>query len=262
MKRVFTDKTTGLFFLGMVLVYLYWSPVEKPFEHLISFLTNSWGVVLLFGSSLSLFGTGVMKLFYPFRTEGIKKTLVGTFSVEAISEVLRRRHFRVRSVEDSLVAEKGRFGILPGVLLRLSLSGLLVCLFLSVHLRQVSEVYLTEEGRFSVFGKNYRVKKINVPLPEDILIVGEKEGLKVKTIEVVLEGEGGIKNITNGFPRSVDGVYFVPKEVCYKHSIDVNHNGKTLSKEIFLEVLPPGRSQPVRTDFDDIVFGFKLHPEK
>ncbi|RME65345.1 MAG: hypothetical protein D6778_06500, partial [Nitrospirae bacterium] len=32
--------------------------------------------------------------------------------------------------------------------------------------------------------------------------------------------------------------------------------------EIFLEVLPPGRSQPVRTDFDDIVFGFKLHPEK
>jgi len=262
MKRIFSDRVAFLIIVFIAGWYLYLSPNQNAFNTITETLTKGYSCLLLFVIIGFILIRAFLGFFYPFTDKPAFKGIPKDIKKEWLIEYLKRKGFKVKILKNGIIkADKGSTAYLPVFLRRLSLAVVLLCLFISANLREYENIYLIQGKQIRVFDKPFVVEKIKIPLSDNMLLVSGDE-FRLKKTTVVLNYHRKEFIIDNGYPHSVEGLYFIPAEIGYKHKILISWKNKILSQEVFLEVFPPGRVFNIRLSQDDMILGFQLYPKK
>ncbi len=156
------------------------------------------------------------------------------------SEWMRSKGLSPKVTEGGLIARKGAYSILPGLILRAGLLLVLVALPLSSTHRQSARAVLSTADEATVLGHKIKLMELDAPLTEEYLHVGkEGEGssLELHGLGATLEVDGKSTVLKSGSPAAAGRLMLRLVHLGYR--LPVKRGRGTVL--MYLDALPPGK---------------------
>ncbi|MCK4912036.1 MAG: hypothetical protein KAR83_10360 [Thermodesulfovibrionales bacterium] len=156
------------------------------------------------------------------------------------SEWMRSKGLSPRETEGGLIARKGAYSILPGLMLRAGLLLLLIALPLSSTHHQSARAMLSPGEDATVLGHEIKLMGLDAPLTEEYLQVGkEGEGsfLELHGLGATLEVDGKSMALREGAPAAAGSLMMRLSYLGYR--LPVKRGQDTVL--MYLDALPPGK---------------------
>jgi len=264
--------------LLMTFVYLVMSFGDTPYEPFVEFLFISVpGLLLFMGVILNLTAWSVYAVMDRFSTRRISPESVGEMDESVLlpqdsairtlkdaGEWFERMGFSPRIYGEGIEARHGRYGILPGIVLRTGLSLLMLSALMSHHMRQSQEAVVAEGGAVNVivtgelFGMTVEPLKIDAGLPQEYLDLG-KVSFGIDKISARMSVDGEEFTVSGGYPTSAGGIYWRVIHLGYAQPVE--YGGAVVS--LMLDVFPPGNASAHNLKMSGgQVYEFRLAPER
>ncbi|MEE9523832.1 MAG: hypothetical protein V3V59_03665 [Thermodesulfovibrionales bacterium] len=177
-------------------------------------------------------------------------------------EWMTTKGFKPGEVGSSFRSVKGKYSFLPGVLLRTGIIVLMIAVISSIYIRRSEEVSINENAETEILGQNIKLNSIKSNMPKEFFQVGEQSTFKLHdlTASVTLAGSDHI--ITNGLPIKIGGRYYRLTHIGLYQPFNVRNDHSHFSIEAPLDILPPGKTDIANSPVNDLLFTFRLDPEK
>lgn len=153
---------------------------------------------------------------------------------------MRSKGLSPKVTEGGLIARKGAYSILPGLILRAGLLLVLVALPLSSSHRQDARAVLSTGEEATVLGHEIKLTGLDAPLTEEYLHVGkEGEGsaFELHGLGATLEVDGKSTVLKEGTPADASGLMLRLVHLGYR--LPVKRGRDTVL--MYLDALPPGK---------------------
>jgi hypothetical protein len=153
---------------------------------------------------------------------------------------MRSKGLSPKVTEGGLIARKGAYSILPGLILRAGLLLVLIALPLSSTHRQSARAVLSPGEEATVLGHEIKLMELDAPLTEEYLHLGkEGEGsaFELHGLGATLKVDGKSTGLKEGTPAPADGLMLRLVHLGYRLPVK---RGRT-TVLMYLDALPPGK---------------------
>lgn len=275
LKAVSSWWFTAILLISLCISYIYFSAGEKSYENWISFLLHApAGLLLYTGLTANLISATIRIAYTKLRTlkptpESIKK--MDTFieipaskfdSINAISEWISTKGFPADNTDNCANSLRGKFSFLPGTVMRAGLVITMTAIIFSVHLRKVDDRIFHEGDNGVLLNKKLSLSGINTDMPDEFLQIGEKGTFRLNNVSAALTLSQKQYTVTGRFPARINGLYYRITNLGFYQSLSVMTSKKVFIKDIYLNVLPPGKTDKTALPAENMTLTFSLQPEK
>lgn len=184
----------------------------------------------------------------------------GGMSLAGAAELMRSWGFSPLRSSGGLVAVRGRYSFLPGVVFRTGMVLLLTSFLLSAHARETHETVFREGEQKKLLGATVSVGQVEANLPEDYFRVGEEGGFRLDKVSASASFEGDRHTVGTSFPTRAAGRYFRITHLGFVLPITLRERNVDSAKEAYIDVLPPGKTDTVSVGGSAVSIG--IRPER
>jgi len=182
--------------------------------------------------------------------------------MNTLTASLTQKGFIVAQKGLSVRATMNHYSFLPGTVLRLGIVVLLAAVLLSVHTRKSAETILHEGDAIGPPGKELTLKSITADLPTKFLQVGEESTFRLNSVQAVLQSADSTETVTAGFPVRISRTYYRVTHFGFTLPVLLTNRSGVLQKNLDLDILPPGTTDSVDLQSQDLIMTISLQPER
>jgi hypothetical protein len=248
-------RLTVAILLGLVSSYIYYTFGEQPFVEWFDFVYKTPAGLLLYGLlAINILCASIRAAFVKLGSENITPDtikgmdtwleipLAGSDTLGFVAGTVEKAGYKMEITGASASSRKGRYSFLPGTVLRAGIVVLMVASLFSVNLRKTDIAVLYEGGERELLGKLFSLGEIAPNLPEDFLQVGEISSFKLEDVSASVSMSGKTYTVTPGVPVKAGDVYLRITHLGYMQPISGRTPTTVFDWDVFLEVLPPGKT--------------------
>jgi hypothetical protein len=268
-------RLTAAIALGFLTAYLYFIFGENPFKDWLNFIFKKPGGLLLYGGLMAnLVCASIRAAMAKLGSESVSPESIkkmdawievphpGPDPIGAAAESIRKMGFAVEESPTTASAQKGRYSFLPGTVLRAGIVILMASALLSTNLRRAEEAVFYEGGEAELLDRVFGLSEIRPDLPEDFIQVGQESSFRLDTISATLSASDREYTVTSGIPLNAAGLYLRITHLGIMQPISGRTPSTVFDWDVFLDVLPPGRTDSETLLSNDLSLAFTLMPSK
>jgi hypothetical protein len=246
---------TAAVLLGLASSYVYLTFGERPFMEWLDFLYTTRAGLLLYGFlAINILCASIRAAFVKLSSESItpdtikgmdtwvKIPLAGGDTMRDVAETVEKAGYKMEISGASASSRKDRYSFLPGTVLRAGIVILMIATLFSINLRKTDSAVFYEGGEKELLGNLFSLGEITPSLPEDFLQVEKKSSLNIEDISAFVSVSGKTYTVTSGVPVKAGDVYMRITHLGYMQPISGRTPTTVFDWDVFLDVLPPGKT--------------------
>ena|GEM_PF-4128854 len=179
-----------------------------------------------------------------------------------LAALMSQEGYSVSSTASSIHAVKAKFSFLPGVITRAGILIFLVSVFAGAYTMSSTEKRVHEGEVIEAFGRQLTVGSLSSDMPAEFLQFEEEGSFRLKSVKAELRSDGNSKTVTSGFPVRIGGIWHRITHFGMTLPVSLKGNGINNNLNIDLDILPPGKSDLIALQADDLFLSVSLNPEK